>query len=173
MTVGEIIGCIRLPKESLQHKKERARNKTLGNTIILRKESERSTGKERERSTGKERKRSTGKLVTKVGREQESRVGKYKRRELFYLTFNFDIISSLQKTCRHNSKFPNTFHPNNPNVNISLHLLQQALKGHRGQHHLMLQKKKFSIRFGNQSLNRVYRNSSSRVTGIEADCDKT
>lgn len=89
MTVGEIIGCIKLPKESLQHKKERARNKTLGNTIILRKESE--------RSIGKELKRSTGKLVTKVGREQESRVGKYKKRELFYLTFNFDTISSLQK----------------------------------------------------------------------------
>lgn len=156
MTVGEIIGCIRLPKESLQHKKERARNKTLGNTIILRKESERSTGK-----------------LMKVGREQGSRVGKYKKREFFYLTFNFDIISSLQKTCRHNSKFPNIFHPSNPNVNISLRLLQQALKGDRGQHHLMLQKKKFSIRFGNESLNRVYRNSSSRVTGIEADCDKT
>lgn len=165
MTVGEIIGCVRLPKESLQHKKERARNKTLGNTIILKKESE--------RSPGKERKRSTGKLVMKVGREQVSRVGKHKKREFFYLTFNSDIISSLQKTCRHNSKFPNIFHPNNPNVNICLHLLQQALKGDRGQHHLMLQKKKFSIRFGNQSLNRVYRNSSSRVTGIEADCDKT
>lgn len=68
--------------------------------------------------------RKTGKLAKKVEREAGgSRVREYKKGELFYVTFNFDIISSLQKSCKNNTKFLNVFHPGYPSVNIVLHLL--------------------------------------------------